>query len=555
MTNNSFYLGNRNLPTPSTTFEYTAKEIKELTKCANSIEYFANHYFTIVTEDGKDIIHLYKAQKRVLKALTDNRFVVFLSARQSGKTTLLCIYALWNICFQPDQTVLIVANKEATAISILRRIRLAYELLPNWLKPPVKEYGKTEVILGNDSRIIVSTTTSSAARGETVSTLLIEECASIDSNLIEDFWRSTIPTISASKKSKIFLVSTPNGTSNKFYEIYHQATTDKNSEWHAERMDWWDKPGRDEKWKQSMLKTLGSESNFDQEFGNHFMSSEDSTIDQDVLQKLREQCKDPKYILLDGCYKIWKDPEPTHIYSIGVDVGEGIGKTNSSITVTDITDLTNIDVAAQYANNKIEPYHFAKIVSDIANQWGKPPLLIEKNSCGGQVVDALVNTHHYVNIVTYGTNSEKERLGIYSHTNTKFTGVMNMRYWVNTLKIVSIYDANLVKELESFIRFPNGLWKKRSEDLFDDRVMSFIWSLLMLDTELCRAYYEVEELDDRGKPKKINRISFESVEFTKLPISSPYSDNAMPIFMGAGNETAKDLDISELVETGWTFLR
>jgi hypothetical protein len=555
MINNSYYLGNRNLPTPSTTFEYTEKEIKALSKCANSIEHFANHYFTIVTEDGKEIIHLYKAQKRVLKALTENRFVCLLAARQSGKTSLLCIYTLWSVCFNPDQTVLIVANKEATAISILRRIRLAYELLPNWLKPPVKEYGKTEVIFGNDSRIIVSTTTTTAALGESVSTLLIEECASIDPNLINEFWRSTIPTISASKKSKIFLVSTPRGTSNKFYEIYHEADTNKDSQWHAERMDWWDKPGRDEKWKETMLKTLGSQSDFDQEFGCTFFSSEDSTIDKEILEKIRTMCKDPKYILNDGNYKIWKDPNPEHIYSIGVDVGEGIGKTNSVITITDITDLQNIEIVAVYANNKIEPYHFAKVVSEIATQWGKPPLLIEKNSCGGQVIDALVNTHHYTNIVTYGSNSEKDRLGVYSHTNTKFTGVMNMRYWVNTLRIVSLYDASTLKELESFIRFPNGTWKKRSEDLFDDKVMSFIWSLLILDTDLCRAYYEVEELDDRGKPKKIKRITLDAVEFAKLPIASPYSDNAMPIFLGKNNETAKDQDISELVDSGWSFLR
>ena len=555
MINNSYYLGNSNLPTPNTTFEYTDKEIKELTRCAKSVEYFANNYFTIVTEDGKEIIHLYKAQKRVLKSLTTNRFVVFLSARQSGKTTLLCLYALWNVCFQPDQTILIVANKEATAISILRRIRMAYELLPNWLKPAVKEYGKTEVIFGNDSRIIVSTTTTTAAKGETVNVLLIEEAAAIPLNLIEDFWRSTIPTISASKKSKIFLVSTANGTDNKFYQIYNEATTNPDSEWHAEKMDWWDKPGRDEKWKKSMVKALGSETAFDQEFGNKFLSSEDSTIDKEVLERLRSICKPPLYFLKDDCYRIWKDPNPEHIYSIGVDVGEGIGRTNSTITITDITDLNNIEVVAQYANNKIEPYHFAKDVIEITKQWGNPPLLIEKNSCGGQVIDALVNTHHYVNIVTYGSNTEKDRLGIFSHTNTKFTGVMNMRYWVNTLRTVSIYDTNIIQELESFIRFPNGTWKKRTEELFDDRVMSFVWSLLILETELCRAYYEVDELDDRGKPKKIARISLGGVEFSKLPVAAPYSDNAMPIFLGKSDETPKDQDIRELIDSGWSFLR
>jgi len=42
---------------------------------------------------------------------------------------------------------------------------MAYEQLPNWLKPGVEEWAKTEVKFANDSRIRISTTSSSAARG------------------------------------------------------------------------------------------------------------------------------------------------------------------------------------------------------------------------------------------------------------------------------------------------------------------------------------------------------------------------------------------------------
>jgi hypothetical protein len=78
---------------------------------------------------------------------------------------LLTIYALWIACFNEDQNIMIVANKESTAIEIFRRVRLAYEQLPNWLKPGVDEYGKTSMMLNNGSRIGISTTTGSAARG------------------------------------------------------------------------------------------------------------------------------------------------------------------------------------------------------------------------------------------------------------------------------------------------------------------------------------------------------------------------------------------------------
>jgi len=85
----------------------------------------------------------------------------------SHNTTLMTIFSLWMTMFASDKTVLIVANKEATAIEILRRIRMAYELMPNWLKPGVKEWGKTSIVFSNDSRIIISSTSSSSSRGQT----------------------------------------------------------------------------------------------------------------------------------------------------------------------------------------------------------------------------------------------------------------------------------------------------------------------------------------------------------------------------------------------------
>ena len=100
-----------------------------------------------------------------------------------------------------------VANKEATAITIFKRVRMAYEQLPNYIKPGVKDYGKTGMTLGNDSSIIVSTTTATSIRGTSLSMLAIDETAFIEPHILSEFWSSVIPTISSGKKSKILLVS------------------------------------------------------------------------------------------------------------------------------------------------------------------------------------------------------------------------------------------------------------------------------------------------------------------------------------------------------------
>lgn len=101
----------------------------------------------------------------------DSKDNLFLAGKQNIAThnsTMMTIYILWQACFNSDQRILLVANKEATAIEIFQRVRMAYEELPNWLKPPVKEYAKTSMTLENGSRIGITTTTGSAARGQSV---------------------------------------------------------------------------------------------------------------------------------------------------------------------------------------------------------------------------------------------------------------------------------------------------------------------------------------------------------------------------------------------------
>jgi len=118
------------------------------------------------------IVNVEKTESVPVRCLTvdsiDHLFLCGKTYIPTSNTTMMCIYALWTTCFNSDKRIVVVANKENTAITILRRIKLAYEELPNWLKPGVEQWGKTEVIFGNGSSIAISTTTGSAVRGETV---------------------------------------------------------------------------------------------------------------------------------------------------------------------------------------------------------------------------------------------------------------------------------------------------------------------------------------------------------------------------------------------------
>jgi hypothetical protein len=553
-----YYLGNERLPTLDTKFEYTPEMISEIKKCKKNLLHFAENYFFIINLDrGKEKIKLYSCQKRVLRNLRDNRFIILLSSRQSGKTTQMTIYCLWNACFNEDQRILIVANKEQTAKNIFKRVRLAYEMLPNFLKPGVVEYGQTSMTLTNGSSIGISTTSSDAGRGDSCNCLVLDELAFIDTHIVEKFWESVYPIISSSKKSKIFIASTPNGTDNLFYRLYKGAEEGDNN-WKAERIDWWEIPGRDEKWKNDTIKTLGSTETFAQEFGNEFLHGGESSINESLYNTALRDCREPEFVFDNGKYLVWEEPKENRLYAAGVDISEGVNEAASVVQILDITDLTNIEQVAVYHTRDTAPFAFTTKLLEILNQWGRPPVCIERNSCGAQVVEQLKFTHGYENIVSWGAKAgdktEFKRIGILSHTNTKYRGITNMRYWINELKVFKFRDINTLKEFKSFIRYPNNTWGARpGSDSWDDRVMSLVWALIILENEICSRYYDVIKLDDCDRPQVIKPL-----DYGIRGVVSPFSvysnekntgmETVLPTLFDG--ETAEN-EIENLKEQGW----
>lgn len=158
---------------PGTKKEFTSEMVQEIVKCSQDIKYFAKKYYTIVHPvKGEQLISLFPFQERMLDAFQHNRFNIVLSARQIGKTTCTCIYLLWFAIFQSEtKTIAILANKQRTAVSIIDDIKKAYERLPPWIKPGIKEYNTLNITFENGTKIFASATTEDALRGETVSLL------------------------------------------------------------------------------------------------------------------------------------------------------------------------------------------------------------------------------------------------------------------------------------------------------------------------------------------------------------------------------------------------
>jgi hypothetical protein len=86
--------------------EFT-KYAREIVRCANDIDYFANTYYTIISlKDGKTVIHTYPRQTELIQAMVDENRLVVLASRQTGKC----------IC---GDTLITVRNKHTLHIETL----------------------------------------------------------------------------------------------------------------------------------------------------------------------------------------------------------------------------------------------------------------------------------------------------------------------------------------------------------------------------------------------------------------------------------------------------
>jgi hypothetical protein len=342
----AFHEGNPELKAANIVFEYTQAELEDLARCANDVVYFANKFCYSMTDEGVRQITLRPYQENMLESFQDNRFVVMLASRQIGKTVTSAIFIAWYLCFHYDRNVMIVANKMATTTEIVDKVKVIIKNLPFFIKPGVSSSGATGMRFDNGCRLYSQATTKTAAIGFTIHLLYADEFAHIHPNFLSQFYRSIYPTLSSSKISRIIISSTPNGL-NLFYDLYNGALERKNS-YHPIRVDWWQVPGRDEKWKQQEIANLGSEELFNQEYGNQFLASSRLLLPGRTLEYLKRISKNYIYKEHEDFYtdvdlfkdmKWHADFDPASIdnkknkFVFAVDIGDGVGRDYSVINV------------------------------------------------------------------------------------------------------------------------------------------------------------------------------------------------------------------------------
>ena len=263
-------------------FAATKKEIDEYTKCKLNIFYFAEKYCKIKREDGTTgPMVLRDFQKQIINLFMNNNYSILMASRQTGKTISAAITILHYCLFNKDKGVMIVANKGATVIEIVDKIKNIYKLLPFFLKKGIVNWNQSSIVFDNGCRIKTDKRTKEPAIGFAIDFLYIDEFAHIPNNIIEQYYTAVVPIVSSVDNPKFIITSTPKGI-NLFHKMLIGAEFEEyDPNWNgfrSMRVYWWQLKGRRD------VKLF---------------------LNEHMLNKFKIKTKDIKKFLVDSGYEIY----------------------------------------------------------------------------------------------------------------------------------------------------------------------------------------------------------------------------------------------------------
>jgi hypothetical protein len=446
----------------NSTQDYTIEQLQEIAKCKADIVYFCRKYVKIQHPTRGSIpFKVYPYQIKMLRAYQDRRYVVVLSARQTGKSVTSAIYLLWHAMFNEDQNILIASNKNAGAMEMISRIKHAYEELPMWLKPGVADDGwnKHTIVFDNKSKIDSVATSEDSGRGKSISLLFLDEFAFVKPGIQTEFWSAILPTLSTG--GSCIMTSTPNGDCNLFAQMWRSAQVGLAKEVEKEdgkkealtfypiKVAWDEPPGRDEEFKQQQIAQLG-ELLWRQEYLCEFLSSDSLLIDTIALQTIGANCGE--HIREVNGFKFWEELQQSETYIIGVDPATGTG---SDFTVIELFHFPSMRQVAEFRTNTMNsPEVYVKLkwlISTIEKRSGTIYFSVENNGVGEGIMSLYMNDENPPEFAEFVSADNSARLGFNTSGRNKMKACVDMKHMLESANL-HIRSPILLTELKNYVR-------------------------------------------------------------------------------------------------------
>lgn len=154
-------------------------------------------------------------QERVLRS--DERRLMLLTSRQSGKSELCALFALHEAIYNAESLSIIVSPSERQSVETFRKMQRHNRRLGK----PVRADSETttQLQLENGSRILALPSSEHTIRGFSAPSLVVmDEASRIPDTYLHSVW----PMLSAAPNARIILASTPLGPSGFFFDLWER---------------------------------------------------------------------------------------------------------------------------------------------------------------------------------------------------------------------------------------------------------------------------------------------------------------------------------------------
>ncbi len=384
---------------------------KRFVKASGNCSYFVEQFFG---EDNHDY--------NIPYLNCEDRFVVYRSGRQCGKTRNAALKAIHFGYFAPLKKVKIRQRKCSIVIASITKDQAAiifdaivdYVGMSSILSDNVERQTKTELVLrwyngGGKTRFVVRPIgdTGKSLRGYTTHLAILDEAGYIPEVVYNAFLPSTLTT-----KARILLTSTPKGKAGQFFKACQESHTiyehgiknprighedKKKNKWIQFHVTSYDNPDVQDDPEILEIATGGSEAQKKQELMGEFLDGGNSLIPYDMLQLSLNQVK--------------REPEFLYYY-LGVDTS-GKGKDETVLTTIGVTDDGILYPVDMYVEETTDQTDLARKIQSLHRHFQYSNIYIDSTGIGDTLLDVCSRLDS--SMPTYAINFKTDKLELYKN--------------------------------------------------------------------------------------------------------------------------------------------
>jgi len=352
----------------------------------------------------------------------EDRFVVYRSGRQCGKTRNAALKAIHFGYFAPLKGVKIRQRKASIVIASITKDQAAiifdaivdYVSMSTILSDNVMRVTKTELVLRwyngyGKTKFVVRPIgdTGKSLRGYTTHLAILDEAGYIPEIVYNAFLPSTLTT-----RARILLTSTPKGKAGQFFRACEQSHTiyehgvpalrkghedRKKNKWTQFHVESYDNPDVQDDPEILEIAAGGSEAQKRQELKGEFLDGGNSLIPYDILQLALSPIK--------------KEPLFSYYY-LGVDTS-GKGKDETVLTTIGVTDdgvLYPVDI---YVEETTDQTDLARKIQSLHRHFQYYNIYIDSTGIGDTLLDICNKIDG--SMPTYAVNFKSDKLELYKN--------------------------------------------------------------------------------------------------------------------------------------------